>query len=162
VKDADGLILDLRGNPGGFFDAAVYAGNEFLAKGKVIAKQEDRNSRQDSFTVTRNGKLLKIPVVVLVDGGSASASEILAGALQKNDRAVVIGEDTYGKGTAQSVVPFDDGSSLHVTILKWLLPDGTWLNKDNTIKPDIKVEFSEESFLKGEDDQLDRAVEELK
>lgn len=162
VKGADGLVLDLRGNPGGYFDAAVYAANDFLAKGKVVAKQEDKNSRQESFKVSRNGKLLDIPLVVLVDGGSASASEILAGALQQNDRAIVIGEDTYGKGTAQSIVPFSDGSSLHVTTLKWLLPDGSWLNHDNTIKPDVVVEFSEDSFLKGIDDQLNRAVEELK
>jgi carboxyl-terminal processing protease len=162
VEDADGLILDLRGNPGGYFDAAIYAANDFLPKGKTIAKQEDKNGKQDSFKVTRNGRLLDMPVVVLVDGGSASASEILAGALQKNDRAVVIGEKTYGKGTAQSIVPFSDGSSLHVTTLKWLLPDGTWLNRDNTIEPDFVVEFSEESFLEGIDDQLNKAVEELK
>jgi carboxyl-terminal processing protease len=103
-----------------------------------------------------------MPVVVLVDGGSASASEILAGALQKNDRAVVVGENTYGKGTAQSVIELGDGSSLHVTTLKWLLPDGTWLNHENTIKPDVEVKFSQESFLEGKDDQLNRAVDELK
>jgi carboxyl-terminal processing protease len=162
VEDAEGLVLDLRGNPGGYFDAAIYAANDFLAKGKMISKQEDKNGKQEEFKVTRTGRLLDMPVVVLVDGGSASASEILAGALQKNDRAVVIGENSYGKGTAQSVVPFSDGSSLHVTILKWLLPDGTWLNHDNTIKPDITIEFSEESFKEGVDDQLNRAVEELK
>ncbi len=161
-SDAKGLILDLRGNPGGYFDAAIYAANEFLPKGTVVSMQEDRQGDRSSYKVTRNGKLLDIPVVILVDGGSASASEILAGALQKNERAVVVGENTYGKGTAQSIIPFSNGSSLHITVYKWLLPDGVWLNRDNPIKPDFVVELTVDDITEGDDLQLQKAVEILK
>lgn len=161
VANSKGLIIDLRGNPGGYFDSAIYAGNEFLPKGAILAKQEDKKGRQDVFRVTRNGLLKDIPLVVIVDNGSASASEIFAGAMQQNDRAQVIGVSTYGKGTAQNILSFSDGSSLHLTIMKWLLPDGNWLNKDNTIKPDIEVEYSEDDFKEGNDIQSKKAVEVL-
>ncbi|KKR06319.1 MAG: Carboxyl-terminal protease [candidate division WS6 bacterium GW2011_GWF2_39_15] len=153
-----GIVLDLRGNPGGYFDAAVYAAEDFLPKGTVISKQEDRLGKVKEFKVSRKGRLLNVPVTVLVNAGSASASEILTGALQKNDRAKVIGEKTYGKGTAQSVLPFTDGSSLHLTTLKWLLPDGKWLNRDNPITPNTVVELTDEDFKNGIDPQLEKAV----
>jgi len=156
------LVIDLRNNPGGYFDAAVYAAEEFLAKDTLVSQQQDRNGNITDFSVSRNGNFLDIPVVILVNSGSASASEIFAGALQLNDRAVIIGQSTYGKGTAQSVIPYTDGSSLHITILKWLLPNGEWLNPDNPISPDIEVENTEESFLAGEDPQMDEAVEEVR
>jgi carboxyl-terminal processing protease len=155
----DRLILDLRTNPGGFFDAGVYAAGEFLSKGTVVAKQEDRFGRVQEYQVKRDGKLLDIEVVVLVNEGSASASEIFAGALQQNDRANIVGMDTYGKGTAQSVVDFSDGSSLHLTIVKWLLPDGSWINQENVVEPDFEVELTNEDFLEGNDPQMERAVE---
>jgi carboxyl-terminal processing protease len=97
-----------------------------------------------------------------VDAGSASASEILAGALKHHGVGQIVGEDTYGKGTAQSIEDFSDGSSLHVTVYKWLLPDGTWINRDNPIKPDIEVELTNEDFTEGEDPQLDKAIELLR
>jgi carboxyl-terminal processing protease len=156
------IILDLRGNSGGFFDAAVYAAEDFLEIGDVVSYQEDRTGARESYKVRREGKLKDIPVVILVDNGSASAAEILAGALQLNDRAKVVGENTYGKGTAQTVITFGDGSSLHLTILKWLLPDGEWLNRENPIEPDYIVEFDQDAFQKGEDPQLDKALEILK
>lgn len=162
AQDAKGLVLDLRGNPGGYMDAASYAAGEFLEKGKIVLQQEDRNGHVQEDKVIRNGKLQDIPVVILVNGGSASASEILAGALQKNDRAVVVGEESFGKGTAQDVVEFNDGSSLHVTILKWLLPDGTWINQDNKIVPDKSVELTDDDFKNGIDPQMDKALELLK
>ncbi|MCA9374873.1 S41 family peptidase [Candidatus Dojkabacteria bacterium] len=159
-KNPDGIILDLRGNPGGFFDAAVYAANDFLPKKTIVVKQEDREGRVKEFKVTRNGRLLDIPVVVVVNEGSASASEILAGALQMNSRAEVIGVETFGKGTAQSVIDtLPDQSSVHVTVAKWLLPDGSWLNHDNPIVPDKKVEFTDEQFKAGGDPQMDAALE---
>lgn len=156
---ASSMIIDLRGNPGGFFDAAVYAASDFLPENRTVAQQEDRKGKVYNFEVEREGKLLDIPLVVLVNEGSASASEILSGALQVNDRAEVIGVETYGKGTAQNVVEFDDGSSLHITILKWLLPDGTWLNNENPIVPDQKVELTDEDFKNGDDPQMDAAVQ---
>ncbi len=160
-SNAKGIILDLRGNPGGFFDSSVYAANEFLAKGKIISQQEDRSGKVKEFKATRKGKLLTIPVVILVNSGSASASEILSGALQLNNRAKVIGEETYGKGTAQSILPLNNGSSLHITTLKWLLPNGKWLNRENPIKPDILLELTDEDFLAGKDPQFEKALSEI-
>jgi len=154
----DKVLIDLRGNPGGYFDAAVYAADDFLDGGKIISKQEDGDGNVQTFESKNGGKLLDKKVVILVDEGSASASEIFTGALQQNKGATVLGTKTYGKGTAQSVIDLADGSSLHVTILKWLLPDGTWLNKENSIVPDIQVENSAEDFVKGFDRQYNEAL----
>ena len=100
-----------------------------------------------------------IEVIVLVNSGSASASEILAGALQHSGRAQVLGETTFGKGTAQKTFDLTDGSSLHVTILKWLLPDGTQIEKENSVVPDIEVVLTNQDFLEGTDPQLEKAIE---
>lgn len=153
------MVLDLRGNPGGFFNAAIYAADDFLDAGKVIAKEQDSEGKVQEYTSTKGGKLVNIELVVLVDSGSASASEILSGALKQAGRATVVGEKTYGKGTAQTVIDLSDGSTLHVTILKWLLPDGGWLNKDNPITPDIEVEYSNDDFEAGNDTQMNKAIE---
>lgn len=158
---AEGIIIDLRGNPGGYITSAVHAAEEFLDEDLIISKMESRTGSVTEYKVEREGKLLNVPVVVLVNEGSASASEILSGALQKNNRAKVIGKKTYGKGTAQDVVDLPDGSSLHITIMKWLLPDGQWLNPENPISPDTEVELTDEDFKEGVDPQMDKAVEEI-
>jgi len=154
----DKVLIDLRGNPGGYFDAAVYAADDFLDTGKIISKQEDGNGNVQTFEAKSGGKLLGKKVVVIVDEGSASASEIFTGALQQNKVATVVGTKTFGKGTAQTVIDLADGSSVHVTILKWLLPDGTWLNEENPITPDVEVENSVEDFVKGFDRQYNEAL----
>jgi carboxyl-terminal processing protease len=156
------LILDLRSNPGGFFDAAIYSADDFIDGVEILSIQEDGQGRQKEFKSKEGGKLTNMEVVVLVDAGSASASEILAGALQYHGVATIVGEKTYGKGTAQSIENFSDGSSLHVTVYKWLLPDGTWISRDNPVIPDYEVEFSNEDFTAGKDPQMDKAVELLK
>lgn len=153
------VILDLRGNPGGYFDAAIYAADDFVDEGKVLAQQEDSKGTIQKFNSTKGGKLTGVQVIVLVDSGSASASEILSGALQQSERATILGEKTYGKGTAQSVIDLSDGSSLHVTVLKWLLPNGDWLNHDNPITPDVIVEYTNDDFVKGVDPQLNKAID---
>lgn len=153
------MVLDLRGNPGGFFNAAIYAADDFLDAGKVIAKEQDSEGKIKEYTSTKGGKLLGMELVVLVDSGSASASEILSGALKQAGRATIVGEQTYGKGTAQSVIDLADGSTLHVTILKWLLPDGEWLNKNNPIIPDVEIKYTEEDFESGNDTQMNKAIE---
>jgi carboxyl-terminal processing protease len=158
----NGLVIDLRNNPGGYFDAAVLLAGDFLPKGTVIAYQRERVGADKSFQTTTTPRLETMPVVVLVNGSSASASEIFAGAMQHYKRAKVIGEKTYGKGTAQIIQPISDGSSLHVTVSKWLLPDKSWLNPENTITPDIEVVLDYELRAKGEDNQMDAAVKELK
>jgi carboxyl-terminal processing protease len=157
----DKMILDLRGNPGGFFDAAIYAGDDFLEEGFVISKQKDANGYIEDYDSTPEGNLLNIDLVVLIDSGSASASEILSGALKHSERAILIGGETFGKGTAQRVYDLEDGSSLHLTILKWLLPDGSNIERDNAIAPDIEVELTNEDFIEGNDPQLEKAIEEL-
>lgn len=151
-------IIDLRGNPGGYFDAAVYSAGEFLKEGTLIAKQEDGDGKVKEFKAKEGGKLTDLKVVILVDEGSASASEIFAGALQQNNRAQVVGVKTYGKGTAQSVQELRGGASIHITILKWLLPDGTWLNRENPVIPDVEVENTTEDFVAGVDRQMDEVL----
>jgi carboxyl-terminal processing protease len=157
----DKMILDLRGNPGGFFDAAIYAGDDFLEEGFVISKQKDADGNIEDYDSTQGGDLLDIELVVLINSGSASASEILAGALKQAERGILIGEETFGKGTAQRVYDLEDGSSLHLTILKWLLPDGSNIERDNAITPDVEVELTNDDFIEGNDPQLDKAIEEL-
>ncbi|PIR98894.1 peptidase S41 [Candidatus Collierbacteria bacterium CG10_big_fil_rev_8_21_14_0_10_44_9] len=156
VAKPAGLVLDLRNNPGGYLDGAVYVSSEFLSSG-VIVKQEGR-SKSEIYNVDRRGNLTNIPLVVLVNKGSASASEITAGALQDNKRAEIIGEQSFGKGTVQEVQDLSDGSSLHVTIAKWILPSGRWIGKEG-ITPDVKIEDNLET--KDIDEQLDKAVETL-
>ncbi len=155
------MILDLRGNPGGFFDAAIYAGDEFLDEGFVISKQTDARGRIKDYNSTKKGNLFDIELIVLINRGSASASEILAGALQHAKRATLIGEDTFGKGTAQRIYDLADGSSLHLTILRWLLPDGSQIERENSVTPDIEIELTNEDFIQGNDPQLDKAIEVL-
>lgn len=157
----DKVILDLRGNPGGFFDAAIYAGDDFLDDGFVISKQKDANGNIEDYDSTAGGDLLDVELVVLINSGSASASEILAGALKQSERATLIGEETFGKGTAQRVYDLEDGSSLHLTILKWLLSDGSNIERENAIEPDIEVELTNDDFIEGSDPQLEKAIEEL-
>ena len=160
-SSATKMILDLRGNPGGFFDAAIYAADDFLDDGVVISKQKDSKGNIQDYTSTPKGELKNIELIVLVNSGSASASEILAGALQSSGRAQIIGEKTFGKGTAQKIYDLSDGSTLHLTILRWLLPDGTQIDRENSVKPNIEVGLTNDDFVKGIDPQLDRAVEEL-
>ncbi len=148
-----GVILDLRNNPGGYLDGAVFVTSEFLESG-VVVKQEGRNS-SESYSVDRRGSLTKIPLAVIVNKGSASASEITAGALQDNKRAKIVGEQSFGKGTVQEVQELSDGSSLHVTVAKWILPSGRWIGKEG-ITPDVKVEDNLET--KDADEQLEAAV----
>lgn len=157
-KSVNKILIDLRGNPGGYFDAGVYAADDFLDIGKIISQQEDGKGNLQTFDSEKGGRLIGKKVLVLVDEGSASASEIFAGALQQNGVAQVIGSKTYGKGTAQSIVDLSGGSSIHVTILKWLLPDGSWLNRDNPITPDVIIENTTEDFIKGVDKQYNEAL----
>ncbi len=151
------LIIDLRGNPGGYFDAAIYAAGDFLPQNTVVAKQEDRNGNITNFTTSYQGNFQKIPIIILVNGGTASAAEIFSGALQYYHRATIIGQNTYGKGTAQNVTTFSNGSLLILTTKHWLLPSGRWITPKHPIIPNVKVVFSSKDFLKGIDNQLQAA-----
>lgn len=152
------LIIDLRGNPGGYFDAAILLAGDFVPRGTVISYQRDRSGDDETFATTMDPRLKDIPTVILVNGSSASASEIFAGAMQQAKRATLVGTKTYGKGTAQIIIPLRGGSSLHVTVTKWLLPDKRWINNENPIVPDKEIEFDYDAKEQGKDNQLEEAI----
>lgn len=149
-----GVILDLRNNPGGFLQGSVFIGSEFLSSG-VVVQQDKGKDGKEVYEVNRSGKLLKEPLIVLVNGGSASASEIVAGALQELKRARLVGEKTFGKGTVQEAEDLPNGAGLHVTVARWLLPSGKSIDKEG-VKPDVEVKNDEKDATK--DIQLQKAV----
>lgn len=140
-----GLILDLRNNPGGYLDGAVNLAGEFLDQGKVVVKQERRGQLDQEYKVARIGRLLKIPMVVLINGGSASSSEILAGALRDHNRAKLVGEKSFGKGTIQEAEDLANNAGLHITIARWLTPNGFWVHEKG-LQPDIEVKLDENNL----------------
>jgi len=158
------LILDLRGNPGGFLQGAVSIGSYFLPSGKVIVRESFGPGKEEQV-YRSSGKTLgpyaPKKMVVLVNGGSASASEILAGALQEHGAATLIGSQTYGKGSVQELIDLKDDSSLKVTIAQWLTPNGNSISEGG-LTPDVEVERTSEQFLAGKDPQLDAALKYLK
>lgn len=150
-----GVILDVRGNPGGYLKGAINLASEFLEKG-VIVKQENYKGEVQSYSVNKRGELVNVPLVVLIDKGSASASEILAGALQDHQRAKLIGTPSFGKGTIQESEDLAQGAGLHITTAKWLTPKGTWVNKEG-LKLDYEIENDPDK--PEEDKQLEKAIE---
>jgi carboxyl-terminal processing protease len=162
ANDAEYLVLDLRNNSGGWVDAAKYVLGEFLPEGTEIFSEIDRNDREVVTVTDREGKLVDIPMVVIVNGGSASASEIVAGALQDQDRAQLVGEPTLGKGVEQRIISLSDGGSLHVVFKKWLTPDGKNLSEDEALTPDVEVELDSEDIQNNRDPQLEAAKNVLK
>lgn len=135
-----GLILDLRNNPGGLLDQAVRVTDYFLEKGELIVYTKGRSEKQNMrFSSYGNKPHIKFPMVILVNGGSASASEIVAGALQDKDRAIILGTETFGKGSVQTIIPLSDGSGLRLTTAKYYTPKGRSI-QEKGIKPDIVVE----------------------
>ncbi len=151
-----GVIVDVRNNPGGFLDAAIYIGSEFITSGDIVM-QEDAQGNRQSYPVVRTGKMLKLPVTVLMNKGSASASEILSGAIQDHKRGQLIGTQSFGKGTIQSAEDLPMGTGIHITTAKWLTPDGRWIHNTG-LTPDVKVEIGEDP---NKDPQLDKALEVL-
>ncbi len=150
-----GIILDLRNNPGGYLQASVLAASDFLSDG-VVVKQESTNGITETYTVDKTmGSLINDKLVVLINGGSASASEILAGALKDHNRATLVGEKSFGKGTVQETQEFKDGSGIHITIAKWLLPSGKNIHKEG-ITPDVEVAYGDDPNVDG---QLQKAIE---
>ncbi|MCA9379554.1 S41 family peptidase [Candidatus Dojkabacteria bacterium] len=138
-----GLIVDLRNNPGGFVDAVRYSVGEFLPKGAVVFQEEDKSGRKTQYKVNRDGKLLDIPMVIIVNEGSASSSEIFAGAMQDNDRAEVVGTKTVGKGVEQKLINLSDGSMLQIVFQKWLTSNGRHINEEDPITPDHAADDTE-------------------
>ena len=156
-----GLVLDLRDNPGGYLESSVYLAGEFLEQNKLVVKQESTSYENKDYFVTRKGSLLDIPMTVLINGGSASAAEILSGALRDYKRAKLVGEKSFGKGSVQEAIDLGGGMGLHVTVAKWVLPKGDWINGKG-IEPETKVVnvIPEGNTMSREmDAQLDKAIE---
>lgn len=150
-----GVVLDVRNNPGGFFDGAILVASEFIDKG-IIVSQKGRKDSQD-FPARGKARLAKMPVVVLVNRGSASSSEIVSGALRDVRNAKLIGEKTFGKGTVQDRLELENGGGMHITTARFLLPKGEWIH-DTGIPATIEVEDNPET---PEDEVLQKALSEL-
>lgn len=156
-QGATSLILDLRQNGGGLRDAAVEVADQFLETGPILYI-ESRQGEERVYNATAKTIAPREPLVILVDGGTASASEIVAGALQDRGRATLIGPSrTYGKGSVQSVFDLSDGSSIHVTSARWLTPDHKQIDQVG-LEPDILVTITQEDIDRGRDPALERAV----
>lgn len=160
LKNPKGIIVDLRNNPGGYLDTAVALASEWVEAGPVVAEQFSGNVRNE-YPSNGRARLKNFPTVVLVNGGSASASEILAGALRDYKKATLVGEQTYGKGSVQTIRDLSDGSALKVTVAKWLTPAGDFIN-DKGIKPEVEVKSTQADIDKNIDPQLNKALEILK
>jgi carboxyl-terminal processing protease len=150
-----GIILDVRNNPGGFLDGAIRIASEFIKSG-VIVTQQGKYSKKD-YSALGGARLAEYPLVVIMNGGSASASEIVAGALRDQKNALLIGEKSFGKGTVQDALKLDHGAGLHVTIARWLLPKGDWIHEQG-IPANVEVKDDPNT---SEDEILNKALDEV-
>ncbi|MDO8584762.1 MAG: S41 family peptidase [bacterium] len=160
----NGLIVDVRDDPGGFLEVAVTLAGWFMEQGSLVVTEEfraDAPQPKEQFRAYGNGLFIPVPIVVLINQGSASASEILAGALRDNRGAIMVGEKSFGKGTVQELRRLHDGSSMKLTVAHWLMPKGDLIEK-NGIKPDYEVKISDEDAKNGKDSQLEKAQEVIK
>lgn len=158
-KNPKGLVLDARNNPGGYLQGAVFIASEFLDSQDIVVFQENNQGTREPFRVNRSGKLTKIPMVVVINKGSASAAEIVASALQDHKRARLLGDKSFGKGTIQEALDLGEGTGIHITVARWLTPNGKWVNDSQGLDPDVKIEADKEDQTK--DPQLDKALEML-
>ena len=156
----DKIVIDMRGNPGGFLDAAVDISSWFLPVGKVVVREHFGDTTEEKIFRSKGYNIFNdnLKMVVLVDGGSASASEIVAGALKEHGVATIVGETTYGKGSVQELVQVTEDTALKVTIAQWLTPEGLSISK-NGLEPDVVVEREQEVPATGRDNQLEKAIE---
>lgn len=162
-SDSDKLILDLRGNPGGYLEAAVDMASWFLPIGKVVVSEDFGKNSPSQIYRSKGYNIFNknLKMVILVDGGSASASEILAGALKEHGVAKLVGTKTFGKGSVQEVVKITPETSLKVTIARWLTPLGNSIS-ENGLAPDVEIKLTQDDLTKNKDPQTDKAVEVLK
>lgn len=160
AKNPKGIILDLRNNPGGYLDSSVEIASKFIPEG-IIVYEEMKDGKKKEYKATGNATLANNKLVILVNKGSASASEIVAGALQDYSRGQIVGETTFGKGSVQDLDELKGGSAIRITIAHWLTPKGRSI-QDQGIKPDIDVKMTEQDYNNNHDPQLDKALELLK
>jgi carboxyl-terminal processing protease len=160
AEDPTGLILDLRRNPGGGLDTAVDVADQFLAEGLVLTERFG-NGRENVFESSDSGLAQEVPLVVLIDEGSASASEVVAGAIRDRERGVLIGQTTFGKGTVQTWQQLSNGGGVRITIARWLTPDEVWIHEAG-LEPDYVVPLPQtEDTEELEDTQLQAAIDYL-
>jgi carboxyl-terminal processing protease len=160
AENPKGIILDLRNNPGGYLSTAIEVAGEWV-DGKPVVAERLRSGDKISHSAERQPRFADIPTVILVNKGSASGSEIVAGALQDYKVATLVGETTFGKGSVQDLKKFADGSSVKLTIAEWLTPNGKNINEEG-IKPDVEVKLTKEDLDNKKDPQLDKALEILR
>ena len=161
TRGSKGIILDLRNDPGGLLDKAVAVASRMIPRGKVVVSEEDSSNKKENIYTNGGDKLSALPTVVLINGGSASAAEILAGALRDDRGITLIGNKSFGKGCVQQLMDLPGGSSIKITIAKWLTPNGDCIMKKG-IEPNIKVKITDNDYKKKRDPQLDKALEIIK
>ncbi|MCA9379055.1 S41 family peptidase [Candidatus Dojkabacteria bacterium] len=160
AQNPQGIIVDLRNNPGGYVEAVKYVAEEFLSDGQIILQEQSKGGIVEKFIDERTGEFEQIPMVVLVNEGSASASEIFAGAIQDNDRGKIVGgEHTVGKGVEQRLLTLSDNSILMLVFKRWLTAGGRQLSKDSSITPDEVIILNEDNTKNDQDPQLSKALE---
>ena len=161
AEDPVGLIIDLRNNGGGYLNTAVEVGSEFISEGVILYEDYGSDEELIDYRASKNGLATEIPLVLLINEGSASASEIVAGAIQDHERGPLVGATTFGKGSVQNWIALDNNQgAVRVTIARWLTPDKRQIHKVG-LEPEYEVEYTEEDFLADLDPQLDKAVEVL-
>jgi len=159
---AEKIIIDLRNNPGGYLEVVQDIAGWFLKKDELVAIEDfGPNQEKTEYRSKGKGNFSNYPVVILINQGSASASEILAGALRDNLGIKLIGERSFGKGSVQTLEQLRDGSSVKITVAKWLTPKGESISEKG-LEPDIKLEMTEQDYESGKDPQLDKAIEIIK
>ncbi len=157
-NNARGIVLDMRNNPGGYLEVAVDLAGYLLKPGSQVVKEVGRTVPTQNYTATGNGALATMPMAILINGGSASAAEILSGALHDDRNIPLVGEKSFGKGTVQQLENLPDGSSLKITVAHWVLPSGRILDHDGLV-PDYPVTLSDADIAAGKDPQLDKALQ---
>jgi len=159
-EEPSGMILDLRGNGGGFLDSAIDVSSEFIAEGLILTEKFG-DGVEETYDSSGKGLATDLPLVVLINAGSASASEIVAGAIQDYERGVLVGETSFGKGSVQFWLELDDDEgALRVTVARWYTPEGRLIDQEGLL-PDFEVILTEEDFKAETDPQLDKAIEVL-
>ena len=162
ARKVRGVVVDVRNDPGGILHVVTVIASKFLPERSVVVIEQDAQGKRTNLYTTGKNPLATMPTVVLMNEGSASASEILAGALRDNrDDVTLVGKKTFGKGSVQELIPTSATTAAKITVAKWLTPSGEQIN-DTGIAPDVEVEYTSEDYEAGRDPQLDRAVEVLK
>lgn len=161
LKNPKGIILDMRSNPGGYFDSALAVASFWIPAPQTVVIQKTKGNRQQKFPSFNRASLKNMPTIVLVNNGTASGAEIVAGALQDYGKAKLVGEKTFGKGSVQDYAGLNGGSSIKITVAEWLTPKERHINKEG-IAPDIEIKLTKEDYEADKDPQLEKAIELLK